>query len=170
VTADRPARAAHLTKAADRCARNAFVGLPATELPMVKASKKSTAPPYAPTGPAEQFRFPLYGGEQWSAIVGTISPAKAADADLMLTVHQQLEAAASGFLTQTRQHRGRFAKGSPAKLMLQARDHIQAALDYAEKTDNAPLKGDLGEALKTMHATTLVEGFDILRLSRNPSS
>lgn len=133
---------------------------------MVKASKKSTAPPSTPTGPAEQFRFPLYGGEQWSAIVGTISPAKAADADLMLTVHQQLEAAASGFLTQTRQHRGRFAKGSPAKLMLQARDHIQAALDYAEKTDNAPLKGDLGEALMTMHATTLVEGFDILRLSR----
>jgi len=50
--------------------------------------------------------------------------------------------------------------------MLQARDHIQAALDYAEKTDNTPLTGDLGKALKTMHATTLVEGFDILRLSR----
>jgi hypothetical protein len=133
---------------------------------MVKVSKKSTGPPSAPTGPAEQYRFPLYGGEPWNAIVGTVSPAKAADADLMVTVHQQLETAAAGYLTLTRQHRGRFAKGSPARLMLQAQDQLRAVLDYAEKTGNTPWKDDLEKALKTMRETTLVEGFDMLRLSR----
>jgi len=78
---------------------------------MVKASKKSTAPPSAPTRAGRAIPiFRCYGGEQWSAIVGTISPAKAADADLMVTVHQQLEAAASGYLTQTRQHRRRLQR------------------------------------------------------------
>jgi hypothetical protein len=107
-----------------------------------------------------------YNAEQWSVIVGTFPVTKAADVDLMLTVRQQLEAAATGYSTLKHRHRVRFAKGSPAKLMLQARDHIRAALDYAERTDNTPLKGDLGKALKTMYETTPVEGFDMLRLSR----
>jgi hypothetical protein len=84
----------------------------------------------------------------------------------MVAVHQQLETAAAGYLTLTRQHRGRFAKGSPARLMLQAQDQLRAVLDYAEKTGNTPWKDDLEKALKTMRETTLVEGFDMLRLSR----
>ena len=132
---------------------------------MVKVSKKSTAPPSAPTGPAEQYRFPLYGGEPWNAIVGTVSPAKAADADLIVTMHQQLETAAAGYLTLTRQHRGGLQRIA-REAMLQAQDQLRAVLDYAEKADNTPWKDDLEKALKTMRETTLAEGFDMLRLSR----
>jgi hypothetical protein len=106
-----------------------------------------------------------YNAKQWIAILGTVSPTQAADDALMLTVRQQLETAASGYLTLTHRHRTRFAKGSPAKQMLLAYDQIKAALDYAERTGNAPLKSILETALTIMGITTMVEGFDMMRLS-----
>lgn len=130
------------------------------------ANAESTAPSAAPTGQAEQHRFPLYGGEKWNAIVGTVSPTQASDPDLMRTTHEQIETAAGGYLTQICQHRIQFTKGSPARLAPQARDHITAALDYAEKTGNAPLKDSLETTLKIMDATTSADGWDMRRLSR----
>ncbi len=106
-----------------------------------------------------------YSAEQWSVVVGTIPAATAADADAMLA-RQKLEAAATGYLTLAHHHRIRFAKAAPAKVTLRVHDQIKAAIDYADKTANSLLKIPLQEALKVMYATTQVEAFAMLRLSR----
>jgi hypothetical protein len=102
-----------------------------------------------------------YSAQQWAAVLATIPPAKAADADLMLIVRQQLETAVRGCLTIMHH-----LKESPGKQTMQAHDQIKAALDYAEKTGNTPLKADLETALETMYATTQVASYEEMRLMR----
>jgi hypothetical protein len=111
-----------------------------------------------------------YSAEQWDEVAGAIPATMAADIDLMLTVRQKLEEAASDYLAMKQHQRKRFAKGSLTVRTLRARDQIKAALDYAAATDNAPLKAVLGDALRTMDATTQVKALDMLRLSRKGRS
>jgi hypothetical protein len=111
-----------------------------------------------------------YSPEQWSAVAATVPAELAADSDLMISARQQLEAALSGYQNMTDAYGRRFAKGSPARAAQQARDNIQAAIEYAEATNNVVLKTRLDEALKIIYATTHVEAFDMLAESRKGRS
>jgi hypothetical protein len=92
-----------------------------------------------------------YSTQEWGAVLATIPAAKAADADLMLTVRRRLEEAASDYHALTFHHRRRFPKGKPSPTVAWKRRRRLIARALAGVEPTLPGAASYVEHLREAH-------------------